>query len=362
MHPAVSPRPAGPSCARRRASRACSRDCSSSAPPRSASARSCSACSRSCSAGRSRCRRSSPARSCTRRHRTRRAARRPRGRRARRCGGHRPPADRPGRSPADRRRPALRRVHDPVRGVADVRHLADRARRQRLRRPVLDEHPLDDCRAGHARPGCAGASTPSRWFISASNQLRAFESGLAASLVGTIPAVSGSGDHDAHRAQLGARFPAFAVVDRLEEVPPRPPRRLSCPPRRRAISRLRSAARHDLRLRPSRPLSDRARGVGGRSGLQQGGYPSNSGSSAASSIRQIGLRASLQQDRPSFDWTFTRRDLANVLGRLDARARPRWPPDHDRTNGGHHLGHSIYWFGTWDHRSHTAARRLERAG
>ena len=58
-------------------------------------------------------------------------------------------------------------------------------------------------------------------FISASNQLGAFESGLAASLVGTIPAVVGGGIVTIGIALSWARlFPALASVDRLEEVRP----------------------------------------------------------------------------------------------------------------------------------------------
>jgi len=58
-------------------------------------------------------------------------------------------------------------------------------------------------------------------FISASNQLGAFESGLAASLVGTIPAVVGGGCMTMAIALSWARlFPALASVDRLEEVRP----------------------------------------------------------------------------------------------------------------------------------------------
>lgn len=58
-------------------------------------------------------------------------------------------------------------------------------------------------------------------FISASNQLGAFESGLAASLVGTIPAVVGGGAMTMLIALTWARaFPALASVDRLEEVRP----------------------------------------------------------------------------------------------------------------------------------------------
>jgi hypothetical protein len=60
-------------------------------------------------------------------------------------------------------------------------------------------------------------------FISASNELGAFESGLAAFLVGTIPAVVGGGAITILIA-LGWRrfFPALAEVDRLEQLIPPP--------------------------------------------------------------------------------------------------------------------------------------------
>jgi MFS family permease len=58
-------------------------------------------------------------------------------------------------------------------------------------------------------------------FISASNQLGYFESGLAASLVGTIPAVVGGGVMTILIAlSWGRIFPALADVDRLEQVRP----------------------------------------------------------------------------------------------------------------------------------------------
>ncbi len=62
-------------------------------------------------------------------------------------------------------------------------------------------------------------------FISASNQLGAFESGLAAYLVGTVPAVVGGGVMTTIliAASWGRLFPALAHVDRLEDVrPPQP--------------------------------------------------------------------------------------------------------------------------------------------
>jgi MFS family permease len=61
-------------------------------------------------------------------------------------------------------------------------------------------------------------------FISASNQLGAFESGLAASLVGTVPAVVGGGLITMSVAVVWARlFPALVRVDRLQEIKPAEP-------------------------------------------------------------------------------------------------------------------------------------------
>lgn len=58
-------------------------------------------------------------------------------------------------------------------------------------------------------------------FVSASNQLGAFESGVAASLVGTVPAVVGGGLITVGIALAWSRlFPALARVDRLLEVRP----------------------------------------------------------------------------------------------------------------------------------------------
>jgi MFS family permease len=58
-------------------------------------------------------------------------------------------------------------------------------------------------------------------FVGASNQLGAFESGLAASLVGTVPAVVGGGCMTIAIALSWARlFPHLAAVDRLEEIRP----------------------------------------------------------------------------------------------------------------------------------------------
>jgi MFS family permease len=58
-------------------------------------------------------------------------------------------------------------------------------------------------------------------FISASNQLGAFESGLAASLVGTIPAVVGGGCVTILIALVWSRlFPALGGVDRMNDLEP----------------------------------------------------------------------------------------------------------------------------------------------
>jgi MFS family permease len=58
-------------------------------------------------------------------------------------------------------------------------------------------------------------------FISASNQLGAFESGLAASLVGTVPAVVGGGVITLGIALSWRRlFPAVARIDRLPQIRP----------------------------------------------------------------------------------------------------------------------------------------------
>lgn len=58
-------------------------------------------------------------------------------------------------------------------------------------------------------------------FISASNQLGYFESGVAASIVGTVPAVVGGGVMTMLIALSWARlFPALANVDRLEQIRP----------------------------------------------------------------------------------------------------------------------------------------------
>jgi MFS family permease len=60
-------------------------------------------------------------------------------------------------------------------------------------------------------------------FISASNQLGAFESGLAASLVGTVPAVVGGGIMTILIAVGWIRlFPALGKVDRMNDIEPEP--------------------------------------------------------------------------------------------------------------------------------------------
>ena len=60
-------------------------------------------------------------------------------------------------------------------------------------------------------------------FISASNELGAFESGVAASLLGAVPAVVVGGVITVALA-LGWRwlFPALARIDRIEELRPEP--------------------------------------------------------------------------------------------------------------------------------------------
>ena len=61
-------------------------------------------------------------------------------------------------------------------------------------------------------------------FISASNQLGAFESGVAAALVGAVPAVVGGGVVTFALAAVWSRlFPPLAGVDRLDEVRPTEP-------------------------------------------------------------------------------------------------------------------------------------------
>jgi hypothetical protein len=58
-------------------------------------------------------------------------------------------------------------------------------------------------------------------FLSASNELGAFESGFAAFLVGTIPAVVGGGVITMLLALVWGRiFPSLAAVDRLDQIKP----------------------------------------------------------------------------------------------------------------------------------------------
>ena len=61
-------------------------------------------------------------------------------------------------------------------------------------------------------------------FISASNELGAFESGLAASLLGAVPAVVAGGVLTIALALVWTRvFPGLTEVDRLEELRPAAP-------------------------------------------------------------------------------------------------------------------------------------------
>jgi hypothetical protein len=60
-------------------------------------------------------------------------------------------------------------------------------------------------------------------FISASNELGAFESGAAAALLGTVPAVVAGGALTVALALVWTRvFPALARVGRLDELRPAP--------------------------------------------------------------------------------------------------------------------------------------------
>jgi hypothetical protein len=60
-------------------------------------------------------------------------------------------------------------------------------------------------------------------FISASNELGAFESGVAASLIGAVPAVVLGGVATIALAAVWAKvFPPLARIDRLEELRPAP--------------------------------------------------------------------------------------------------------------------------------------------
>jgi MFS family permease len=58
-------------------------------------------------------------------------------------------------------------------------------------------------------------------FISASNELGAFESGLAAALIGTVPAVVAGGAITITLAVLWTKFfPSLAKIDRMEDLRP----------------------------------------------------------------------------------------------------------------------------------------------
>jgi hypothetical protein len=60
-------------------------------------------------------------------------------------------------------------------------------------------------------------------FISASNELGAFESGVAAALVGAVPAVVAGGVATVVIACIWPRlFPALARIDHLESLRPEP--------------------------------------------------------------------------------------------------------------------------------------------
>jgi len=68
-------------------------------------------------------------------------------------------------------------------------------------------------------------------FISASNQLGAFESGAAAALLGAVPAVVAGGALTIALAAVWPRlFPALARIDRLEDLRPKPVRERPAPP------------------------------------------------------------------------------------------------------------------------------------
>ena len=60
-------------------------------------------------------------------------------------------------------------------------------------------------------------------FISASNELGAFESGVAAALLGTVPAVVAGGAITIALAVLWTKFfPSLAKIDRMEDMRPEP--------------------------------------------------------------------------------------------------------------------------------------------
>ena len=92
---------------------------------------------------------------------------------------------------------------------------------QRLRRPLQHEHPLDDVALATPNRLRGRVNAVEMVFISASNQLGVFESGVAASLVGAVPAVVGGGVITMLIALSWARlFPALAEVDHLESIRP----------------------------------------------------------------------------------------------------------------------------------------------
>jgi O-antigen/teichoic acid export membrane protein len=62
-----------------------------------------------------------------------------------------------------------------------------------------------------------------RVFIGASNELGAFESGVAAALIGAVPAVVLGGVASIAVAVVWAwRFPELRTIDRFEELSPEP--------------------------------------------------------------------------------------------------------------------------------------------
>ena len=83
--------------------------------------------------------------------------------------------------------------HGRVRALTVVLAVGARARRERVRRHVLDEHPLDDGRARDAERLLGRVNAVENVFIGASNELGAFESGAAAALLGAMPAVVAGG-------------------------------------------------------------------------------------------------------------------------------------------------------------------------
>ncbi len=70
-------------------------------------------------------------------------------------------------------------------------------------------------------------------FISASNELGAFESGVAAALLGAVPAVVIGGVVTIALARVWTRFfPSLATIDRMEDLRPEAEKR---PESRRAV-------------------------------------------------------------------------------------------------------------------------------